>query len=389
MTMQSWLMTDIDQGVFVPELELGPADFTGEHTRGLRVKKSVMRGGLSDGVEVIDIENGLLRARVLPTRGMGIHRVGCGNVELGWRSPVRGPVHPKFVNLHEHSGIGWLAGFDEWLCRCGLESNGAPDWDESGKLKYPLHGRIANRPAHRVEVTFDPQSGDIAVCGVVDEARLFGRKLRLMSTVRLRAGESTLHVADEVHNLSSEPTDFELVYHVNFGVPLLTPGASLVAPVAQLVPRDPHSATDIPRWNEYSPAQPGLAEFVHFFKLAARSDGSTGVLLKAAADRGAVMRFGTSQLPCFTLWKCQQPESDGYVTGLEPGTNYPNPRTFEERQGRTAPLKPGAFRKFELSTEVLSSADRMAAVEQEIRAIAGDTPPKIFDRPQPGWSPID
>jgi galactose mutarotase-like enzyme len=386
MTRQSWLLTDVDRGIYLTELELGPADFTGEQVRGLRVRKHVLRGGPSDGVDVLEIENGALRLALLPTRGMGIHRVWCGEVELGWRSPAHGPVHPQFVNLHEASGIGWLAGFDEWLCRCGLESNGAPEWDTAGRLQYPLHGRIANLPAHRVEVTVDGQLGEIAATGVVDEARLFGRKLRLTSTVRLRAGEPVLHVTDEVQNLSSEPTDFELLYHINFGLPLLKPGASLVAPVAQLVPRDPHSASDVANWNVYGPEQPGLAEFVHYFKLAAQADGWTGVLLKIADDRAASLRFNVSQLPCFTLWKCQQPAADGYVTGIEPGTNYPNVRSYEERQGRTVKLETGASRVFELSVEVLSAAERVAAVEQEIRAIAGNTPARVYERPQPGWS---
>jgi len=387
MTKQSWLLTDLDRGVYLPDLELGPADFTGEMVRGLRVTKQVLRGGFSEGVDVLELDNGALRLSLLPTRGMGIHRVSCGDIELGWRSPVRGPVHPQFVNLHEASGIGWLAGFDEWLCRCGLESNGAPEWDAAGRLQYPLHGRIANLPARRVEVCVDGQAGEITATGVVDEARLFGRKLRLTSTVRLRAGEPVLHVTDEVQNLSSEPTDFELLYHINFGPPLLKPGANLVAPVAQLVPRDPHSATDVAGWNVYGPEQPGLAEFVHYFKLAAQPDGRTGVLLKIAEDRGAALRFNVNQLPCFTLWKCQQPAADGYVTGLEPGTNYPNERSFEERQGRTAALEPGASRVFELSVEVLSTAERVAAVEQEISAIAGEAPTRVFERPQPGWSP--
>ena len=327
MTKQSWLLTDLDQGVYQPELELGPTDFTGDFVQGLRVKKHVLRGGLSDGVDVLELDNGALRLSLLPTRGMGIHRVWSGDVELGWRSPANGPVHPKFVNLHEGSGIGWLAGFDEWLCRCGLESNGGPEWDAAGRLRYALHGRIANLPARRVEVTVDGQAGEITATGIVDEARLFGRKLRLTSTVRLRRGEPTLHITDEVKNLSSEATDFELLYHINFGIPFLHPGASLVAPVAQFVPRDPHSATDVANWNVYDPAQPGLPEFVHLFKLAARTTGQTAVFLKTADDRATVLRYDTNQLPCFTLWKCQQPEPDGYVTGLEPGTNYPNERS--------------------------------------------------------------
>ena len=106
-----------------------------------------MEGGLRDSVDLVEIDNGRLRVAVVPTRGMGLWKAWHGDWEIGWQSPVKGPVHPAFVPLWEPSGIGWINGFDELLCRCGLESNGAPEFDDQGRLKYPLHGKIANVPA--------------------------------------------------------------------------------------------------------------------------------------------------------------------------------------------------------------------------------------------------
>jgi hypothetical protein len=118
----------------------------------------------------------------------------------------------------------------------------------------------------------------------------------------LRAGESTLNIADEVHNLSSGSSDFQLLYHINFGVLFLSLASKLHAPMEQLAPRDTYSSTDIKSWNTYGLPQRGLAEIVHFLKLASLSDGTTSVLLKAAAaEHGAVLRYNTNQLPCFTL----------------------------------------------------------------------------------------
>ena len=65
------------------------------------------------------------------------------------KSPVRGPVHPSFVPLFDPSGLGWLEGFDELLCRCGLESNGAPDFDEHRQAALPAarpHRQFAGPP---------------------------------------------------------------------------------------------------------------------------------------------------------------------------------------------------------------------------------------------------
>ena len=38
--------------------------------------------------------------------------------------------------MGEPSGLGWLDGFDELLVRCGLESNGAPEFDADGRVVY-------------------------------------------------------------------------------------------------------------------------------------------------------------------------------------------------------------------------------------------------------------
>ena len=103
---------------------------------------------------------------------MGLWKASLGEVQLGWRSPVSGPVHPALVNLADEGGLGWLRGFDELLCRCGLESNGAPEYNANGTLRYGMHGRIANTPAHNVQVTIDGDTGEIAVVGIVDETRL-------------------------------------------------------------------------------------------------------------------------------------------------------------------------------------------------------------------------
>ena len=44
---------------------------------------------------------------------MGLWRGDYHGLPLGWRSPVLGPVHPKFVEQADRGGLGWLAGFDE------------------------------------------------------------------------------------------------------------------------------------------------------------------------------------------------------------------------------------------------------------------------------------
>jgi galactose mutarotase-like enzyme len=383
MALKTWTITDRDHDIALEALELGANDLPS----GCRLRKRTLRGGRSEGVDVIEISNGRLDVAILPTRGMGLWRASLGDLRLGWRSPVRGPVNPAFVNLWEPSGLGWLSGFDELLCRCGLESNGGPVHDEAGRLIYPLHGKVANLPAHHVHFAVDRQSGELMVEGVVDEARLYGQKLRLTSTVRARQGEPALSITDVVRNLSAEPAELQLLYHVNFGEPLLEPGARVVAPLRTLVPQTARAAEGIAHWDTYADGQPGFEEQVYFLDLLADGDGATEALLRNAhGNHGVSLRFNKRQLPYFTVWKSTQAAADGYVTGLEPAINLPNTRDFEASQGRVARLAPGEARTFELRIEAHADAEGVHLAEQRIARLQGGRPSKIFDTPQVGWS---
>lgn len=348
---------------------------------------SRLQGGLSDGVETVDISNGKLNFVVLPTRGMSLWKANLPGWSIGWKSPVRGPVHPAFVDVGEPSGLGWLDGFDELLVRCGLESNGAPEHDEkTGRLKYPLHGRIANKPAQSVSVSFDAEREEISVSGVVEESRFHFLKLRMTSTYTTRLGSTTIAIRDEIENLSASPAEMQLLYHVNFGVPLLDAGASVVGPFKTVVPRTDHAAQDIQSWNSYRAAEPGFAEQVYFADLWPDAHDCARTLLKNAhGTQGVSLYYNTRQLPCFSLWKNTTSEADGCVTGLEPGTNYPNPRSHEGQQGRVVKLAGGGKTSFELVMEILPTAEDVAAIEKDIVRVAAGRKPTLHDRPLKGW----
>ena len=212
------------------------------------------------------------------------------------------------MSLADPSGLGFLDGFDELIVRCGLESNGAPEFDVRGILKYPLHGRIANRPASKVELTFDDAEKEIRLTGIVDETRVLFRRLQLRSTISTRLGEPGLRIHDEVINLGATPQVVELLYHINFGPPLLEAGSRVVAPVAQLVPRDPRAAEGIDSWDRYPGPEAGYSEQVYFADLVAGSDHRTHVLLENAAKTlGVSVGYDKRQMPCFTLWKNTAP----------------------------------------------------------------------------------
>jgi hypothetical protein len=207
----------------------------------------------------------------------------------------------------------------------------------------------------------------------------------MRTTITTRVGQAVIEIRDTIENLSASPTEMQMLYHVNYGPPLLGPGATVVAPIRNLVPRDQHAATGLADWDRYATPQAGWQEQVYFFDLQSNEQQQTTVLLKNdSGTRGASLQFDTRQLPCFTLWKNTIAEPDGYVTGLEPGTNYPNPRSFEGRQGRVVSLQPAAKCSFELTLRAHQTREEVEKTQQEIAALRKEEP-TVHDAPQPLW----
>src|SRR5437016_1201496 len=197
---KTWTLTDVRGDVWLDSFAVGPDSLHLPTPHDWSLRKRTLRGGLRDGVDLIEVHNGALSFCVLPTRGMSLWRGAYRSSYLGWRAPVLGPVHPKFVNQEALGGIGWLQGFDEWLVRCGLSSMGPPGEDVA-KRRVTLHGPIANRPAHFVEarVNLDPPH-ELSVIGHVEESGLFLPHLHLTVTLTTVPGSNRLVIHDEVEN---------------------------------------------------------------------------------------------------------------------------------------------------------------------------------------------
>src|SRR5260370_3072318 len=110
------------------------------------------------------------------------------------------------------------------------------------------------------------------------------------------------------------------------------------------------------------------------------------LLSNANADRGLALRWQRQQLPCFTVWKNTAALEDGYVTGLEPATNYPNFKAFERQQGRVVILPPGGKWEACWRLEVADHAAAVNALTAEVARIQAQAKATIHRTPQPRFS---
>ena len=353
---------DIPKEIFPEEITAGTGRF--------RVRYQLLSSGCSAGLYCLTIDTGNVIATILPDRGMGLWKCWSGDLEFGWQSPVPGPVHPMYVPVHDASGIGWLEGFDELLVRCGLHSNGAPEFAENGTLRYPLHGRIANLPAHNLDIQVDVENGILDVIGVVIESRFLVYSLELQTRYRFRVGSPVIEVIDTVTNRSSQPGSMQLLYHINVGQPVLQSGSMVHAAYRSLAPRDARATESIERWNQCEGPAIGYQEQVYFIDPVGDEHSWTEALLASADGAfGFAVHFDTRTLPCMSLWKNTAAVEDGYVVGLEPGTGFPNPRSFEERNGRVVPLQGGESKMFRLKLQPLTTSNAVTQSRSRIEAL--------------------
>ena len=190
------------------------------------IKHYELRSGRAKGTEAFDVRTGAgLAFTVVKDRALDIAWASYKDTALSFITP-NGVVAPAFF---ESQGNGFLRSFYAGLLTtCGLSYIGTPCEDEGETLG--LHGRLAATPAeevgYRTERTDD--SIEFVINGKVRETRLFGENLTLERTIRCRYGENVLRIEDKVTNHGFTRQPLQILYHFNYGWPLLSPQAEIL-----------------------------------------------------------------------------------------------------------------------------------------------------------------
>ncbi|WP_414501765.1 aldose 1-epimerase family protein [Zymobacter sp. IVIA_5232.4 C2] len=345
--------------------------------------QEVLEGGRQDGVRVITLtcENGLTIS-LCPTRGMDILEVfSHDGTRLGWDSPVDEIAHPKTINLEANGGCGWAESFNEMMVRCGYAWAGHPV--REGNMFYTLHGRAGNLPASRVEVEIsDEDRPTVRIRGLVKEKVFKGVYFECWTELSYELGSQSFAIHDHLTNVGEYPHDYQLVYHSNFGAPLLEEGARFVAPVEHISPFNDYAKPGLSDWQTFVGPTANFDEMMFNIRPYANNAGNTKVaLIDKAGERGVAIAFDTRTLPVLSLWKNTDTLKHGYVTGIEPGTGFCYPVTVEREQGRVKSLAAGESVDFNVIYTLLHGADDIAHVEREVEEIQAGRETTVSDQP--------
>jgi hypothetical protein len=271
--------------------------------------------GWGRGMRASDINTGSgLQYTVLPDRGLDISLASFKGVNLVYLT-CNGETHPAF---YEPEGLGWLHTFaGGLLTTCGLTHFGAPCIDNDEHLG--LHGRISTIPVKQFADLSDWDGNDynFKVRGIIEEGYLFGKKLRMVREISSKQGQNMIRIKDVITNFGSKPSPYNILYHMNFGYPLLDENAELVIDSAETIPRDQEAINGITNFRTFIKPQQEYKEQVFFHKLNSGSNGvSTVILRNKKIGTSVSISLNVKELPYVTQWKMMG--YGEYVLGIEP-----------------------------------------------------------------------
>ena len=319
------------------------------------VSRYELQDGFERGVEICDVRTGSgFRFCVSPSRGMDITFAEHNGRPLCWSSST-GIRHPAY---YSETNLGWLRGFyGGLLTTCGLQSFGIPsqDSEEDGGEYFGIHDRASNLPASHVSVSEewnDAGEYEISVQGTMRQTRVFGENLKWTRRISTSLGASTLRVRDSIINEGFASTPMAILYHCNFGFPIVSEDSIIRMPSTHCQPRDANAAQTAASWNSFEAPIPGTEERCYFHTMQGDENGFVRAeIWNEKLNFGAFMRYSLAQFPFFTQWKTT--DAGTYVNGLEPSNAPLASRAELKEKGALPIIEAGQEMIFEIELGVL------------------------------------
>ena len=330
---------------------------TGDPAQLAGIRDFTFNGGKAGGLRALELYNAAgLSLTVLPDRGMDIARLSYKGVNLSFLSKT-GLTAPQYFTEDGSRGFfrNFFAGF---LTTCGLTYMGAACTD--GGEVLGLHGLISNTPADAVsaQTDFGPDGMTITAKGRVKQAQVFGEHLVLQRNITLAGEKNIIQIHDSIENLDFEPVPFMLLYHINFGYPMLSPACELRLPSRSVTPRDDAAKSGFSERYTITKPVDGAKEQVFFHIMQPDENGKVHAMLVNHDLQIAVeLCYPIAQLPHFTQWKCMK--SGEYVLGLEPGNCHVLGRAAARADSSLQYLQPGQRQEVRIEIKIYNVGEKI------------------------------
>ncbi len=322
--------------------------------------------GRADGTRTVEVRTGTgLRFTIVPGRGMDICSADYCGYALSFVSKT-GIVHPSFYET-EYDGFhrSFFAGL---LTTCGLRNIGS-SCEDNGEF-LGLHGRLSNIPADNVCIDnfWDKDEFIMQVSGSVRESKLYGENMVLQRKITTRLGSNEIRITDRIENQGFLAQPLTLLYHCNFGFPLLDVTSRLFLPEGETRARDDCALASLDRLDQFEAPQPTYPETVFYHDRGADIEGNTYAAIfnptLLTNGLGILICYNKNELPYISEWK-NMAQGD-YVVALEPCNCFPDGRREIRHAGMLNCLEPGETKEVNISFHIVSSQNELDSLRFDV-----------------------
>ncbi len=314
--------------------------YIGHKSQLYGIEETRLVGGKGDGMHLLQVRNAAgLAFTVAVDRCADVYRLSFKGHNMGFFS-ANGYVGPAF---YQEKGKGFLKSFTAgFFTTCGLNNAGAPSVDNGEEL--PLHGTIGNTPAERIWWTETEE--EIRIHAIINDSRIFGRKLMLHRVLACGKYENRLQIWDTVENSGDREEPVMLQYHINMGYPLLTESARLTVPSTDVFCGINREETQ--RWRQIDKPQPQTPEICYRHCYEGMETGSAA-LYNPDIRKGVKISFPTEDFPCLIQWN--KFSARDYALGLEPRNFLTGGKANARAKGELHMIPPGESRTYRLGID--------------------------------------
>lgn len=214
------------------------------------------------------------------------------------------------------SPVGWEGRSGGGLVlTCGLDNVGSP------RGIYGQHGsnhdtRAANVVVERIPGTKEHGPG-VSLRGTVDSVETFGRRVRMYREITSYADDAAITITDRIVNEGWHPAPVAILYHCNFGAPLLMPGTKIHIDAENRRLREESPLLADCTWDTYPEPLNEITEKV-WEHTGLRTDANSRTLATVTSPTGvrAELSWNAKVLPRCLQWVF--PPRGCWALGIEP-----------------------------------------------------------------------
>lgn len=286
------------------------------------VKEYNLSSGKARGARILDVNNGVMRFNVLADNCLDIGEMSYKGLNYSFisKTGLTNSLGKGYTSLVDNFGGGLIY-------TCGLDATG----DVENKR---THGSIHWTPAEKINIKCDENG--IEISGEIIDGALFNQSVAVRRTIKTAAFSNELTVTDEIINRAYTDFEYRLLYHINFGWPLLDENTVIQADFGSTEPITQHAAKYIADIYKAEKPEDGLFEKVYYHN---PKKGDIAIYNTKNNMKARVI-YDNIMLPELVEWKSMT--SGDYALGIEPATTKFKDRAVCKK------LKPGEKHVYDL-----------------------------------------